>query len=390
MNTARYIDKQWHHYCVRDRHVAHTLYTDLDEFKNVTCDRKYSYLQDFDGTFQSLAALEDRIRTHMSLSNHVYVGLGEPLVFWKDEAKHGWDYENNVAEGPYYYTDDFINRFSKNDPVTFFANLISHVPLNRPMHYLNDMFFEGNQIYRTFPVCRSLLKKVSQSFDKKYHWEVMCSHNTRLYDILKQHQTDSVTFSTCHARGVTHWGPDVVMPTDGKSGAQSIAQDHNLRCSDLIDPSIYNQSHYSCVVETVIPDDSRMSMFSEKEAKPIVAKRPFILVGTRYHLNAFRSLGFKTFSPVIDESYDNEPDVVKRISMVLDSMYKLSQEDPKQVYEKLAPILEHNHNHFYNHVWNRGLQAAWYQGTVKRKSGMSRSPEGQSWQCHTILKPNRY
>ena len=180
------------------------------------------------------------------------------------------------------------------------------------------------------------------------------------------------------------------MPTDGKSGAQSIAQDHNLRCSDLIDPSIYNQSHYSCVVETVIPDDSRMSMFSEKEAKPIVAKRPFILVGTRYHLNAFRSLGFKTFSPVIDESYDNEPDVDKRISMVLDSMHKLSQEDPKQVYEKLAPILEHNHNHFYNHVWNRGLQAAWYQGTVKRKSGMSRSPEGQSWQCHTILKPNRY
>ena len=365
MKLARYIDEQWHHLCVRDRHVYDTIYTDLDAFTNASCDKRYSYLQDFDASAKSLAALEDRIKTHLKLSEHVYVGLGEPLLFYKDEAKHGWDYENNLPEGPYYYTDDFINKFSKDDPVTFFANLISHVPLNRPMHYLNDMFFESNQIYRTFPVCKNLLAKVSRSYDKEYHWELMCSNNTRLYKMLKQHKTDSVTFSTCHAMGVSHWGPDVIKPEDGKSGAQTIGEDHNLRCSDLIDPSIYNRSHYSCVVETVIPRDNRMSMFSEKEAKPIVTKRPFIVVGTMHHRKAFRSLGFKTFSPVIDESYDNEPDFDKRTHMLLDSMYKLSQEDPKQVYEKLMPILEHNHDHFYNHEWNRELQTVWYQGILK-------------------------
>lgn len=389
MKLARYIDEQWHHLCVRDRHVNDTLYTDLDSFTRASCDMKYSYLQDFDGlhSLESLAALEDRIRTHMSLSDHVYVGLGEPLLFYKD-PKHGWDYQNKIAEGPYYYTDDFINRFSKDDPVTFFANLISHVPLNRPMHYLNDMFFQGNDIYRTFPICRSLLTKLSQSFDKKYQWELMCSHNKRLYGILKQHPVDPVTFSTCHALGITHWGPDVVSPNDSKSGAQSIAEDHNLRCSDLIDPSIYNQSHYSCVVETVIPSDNRMSMFSEKEAKPIVAKRPFVIVGTMHHLKAFRDLGFKTFSPVIDESYDQEPDFEKRVNMLLDSMLKLSQEDPVKVYQKLMPVLEHNHYHFYKHAWNEELQAAWYQGRLKRKGGMARSLGGRSWRCHTILKPN--
>jgi hypothetical protein len=386
MKLARYIDREWHHYCVRDRHVQNTLYTDEDEFADCKSDKKFSYLQDFDATYESLAALEARIRKHIALSDHVYVGLGEPLVMYKDQVKHGWDHEHNVPDGPHYYTDDFINRFSKNDPVTFFANLISHVRLNRPMHYLNDMFFQGNDIYRTFDICRSLLGKLSQSFDKQYHWEMMCSHNTRLYDILKKHEADSVTFSTCHALGVTHWGPDVVRPSDGKSGAQSIAEDHNLRCSDLIDPSIYNQSHYSCVVETVIPSDNRMSMFSEKEAKPIVAKRPFIIVGTMHHLKAFRDLGFKTFSPVIDESYDDEPDFEKRTHMVLDSMLKLSREDPEKVYQKLRPVLDHNHNHFYNNEWNQELQEAWYQGRLKRKAGMARSMEGQSWQCHTILK----
>ena len=91
MKLARYIDQKWHHLCVRDRHVTDTLYTDLDSFTRASCDMKYSYLQDFDGlhSLESLAALEDRIRTHMSLSDHVYVGLGEPLLFYKTPSTVG-------------------------------------------------------------------------------------------------------------------------------------------------------------------------------------------------------------------------------------------------------------------------------------------------------------
>src|SRR6056300_20370 len=377
MKYARYIDREWHHYCVRDNNVIDTLFFDFDEFKKSSAQKKFSYLQDFDANFDSLKLLEDKIRQHILVSDHVYVGLGEPLVQYKDESKHGWDTENNIAEGPYYYTDDFINRFSKSDPVTFFANLVSHVPLNRPMFYLNDMFFQDNKIYRNYKICRNLLGKLSTTFDKQYHWEIMCSHNVRLYEALQQHEVNSKTFSTCHALGITHWGPDVVVPSDKKSGAESIdAENHNIRCSDLIDPSIYNQSHYSCVVETVIPSDNRMSMFSEKEAKPIVAKRPFIMVGTMHHLKAFRDLGFKTFSPVIDESYDEEPDFEKRVNMLLDSMMKLSQEDPKKVYQKLADVLEHNHQHFHNNKWNKELLEEWYQGEILFKTS-----------TETIIKP---
>ena len=107
-----------------------------------------------------------------------------------------------------------------------------------------------------------------------------------------------------------------------------------------------------------------MSMFSEKEAKPIVAKRPFIIVGTKDHLKSFRQLGFKTFSPVIDESYDDEPDLGRRMSKILDAMHKLSAIDPREVYEKLQPVLEHNHNHFYEHQWNKELLQAWYDGAI--------------------------
>lgn len=359
MKIARYVDKDWHHYCVRNYQVADSIFLDFNIFTTTRADKKFSYLQDFEASEQSLELLESKIRQHLKVSDHVFVGFGEPLIVYKDKEKHGWDHEHNVAEGPYYHTNDFINKFATEDKVTFFANLISHVPLNRPMHYLNDMFFQDINIYKKYDLCKDLLDKLIDG-DKKCHWELMCSHLTSLYHKLKKHPVDSKTFSTCHALGISHWGPDVIAPSDKMSGAEAIAKDHNIRVSDLIDPSIYNQSHYSCVVETVIPEDNRMSMFSEKQAKPIITKRPFIIVGTKDHLKAFRDLGFKTFSPIIDESYDDEPDRDKRLTMILDSMNKLTEMSTKEVYEKLAPVLQHNYDHFYNNKWNEQLFSAWF------------------------------
>jgi len=361
MTTKRFIDESWHHYCVRDNSVKHTITSDYNEYLLSDAQHKFSYLQDFMATETSLGLLEKKIHQHLKVADHVYVGLGEPLVVYKDPDKHGWDYENNRPDGPYYFTDDFINKFSKDDHVTFFANVVSHVPLNRPLHYLNDMFFQGINIYKDYDLCKNLLRKLTPSMDKKYKWELMCSNHQDLYKLLKEHPVDKTTFSTCHGLGITHWGPDVIAPTDQRSAGQTIAKDHNIRVSDLVDPSIYNQSHYSCVVETVIPEDNRMSMFSEKEAKPIITKRPFIIVGTKDHLKAFRGLGFKTFSSVIDESYDDEPDYEKRLVMILDAMDKLSKLDVRDVYRRLQGVLDHNHKHFYNHNWNMELMQAWYQ-----------------------------
>lgn len=364
MEILRYVDKDWHHLCVRDYRIQGTMTNDFNHFKATQASKKISYLQDFLANEVTLPSLEKKIFEHCEVADHVYVGFGEPIFRYKDEAKHGWDFENNVPEGPHYYTDDFINKFSKDLPVTFFGNLISHVPLNRPLYYLNDMFFQSNKIYQEYEVCSRLLAKLEHNFDKKFHWELMCSNDKDIYEMLKQHPVDQQTFSTCHLLGISHWGPDVVRPSNGSSGAETFAREHNIRCSDLIDPSIYNQSYYSCVVETVIPPDNRLSMFSEKEAKPIVTKRPFIIVGTKDHLKSFRELGFKTFSPVIDESYDDEADFYKRRTKILDAMHKLSALDPREVYKELQPVLEHNYNHFLEHQWNKELQQAWYDGVI--------------------------
>ena len=127
-----------------------------------------------------------------------------------------------------------------------------------------------------------------------------------------------------------------------------------IRYSDIIDPDIYNQTQYSAMIETTVHND--FAMFSEKEAKPIIAKRPFVIFGSMKHLEAFRSLGFKTFDKVIDESYDMIEDKEQRWVATLDSMQKLSLLDPVDVYRQLADVLEHNRQHFETHDWKRAIK----------------------------------
>lgn len=90
---------------------------------------------------------------------------------------------------------------------------------------------------------------------------------------------------------------------------------------------------------------------TEKTFKPIVARRPFMLVSAPGNLAYLKSYGFKTFDKWIDESYDNEPDNSLRIAMIIAELRKLcnlSPSDLRAMYEEMIPTLEYNFNHFYN------------------------------------------
>jgi len=89
---------------------------------------------------------------------------------------------------------------------------------------------------------------------------------------------------------------------------------------------------------------------TEKTFKPIVAKRPFILVAAPGNLAYLKSYGFKTFDRWIDESYDNERDPYKRIEMITEQLKKLcllNKQELKQMHTEMQEVLEHNFQHFY-------------------------------------------
>ena len=79
------------------------------------------------------------------------------------------------------------------------------------------------------------------------------------------------------------------------------------------------------MIETTIHND--FAMFSEKEANLLSPKDLSNVWSLRDQLKAFRSLGFKTFDCVIDESYDLIEDKHERWHKALDSMLELTERE---------------------------------------------------------------
>lgn len=89
---------------------------------------------------------------------------------------------------------------------------------------------------------------------------------------------------------------------------------------------------------------------TEKTFKAIALEMPFVLVAPAGSLEYMRSYGFKTFSSVFNEDYDQETDDIKRIEQVvklLKELDSLSVNQRWQIHKACLPMVEHNYNHFY-------------------------------------------
>ena len=110
--------------------------------------------------------------------------------------------------------------------------------------------------------------------------------------------------------------------------------------SQHISKPIMENSWISVVSET-LPDNDCFFL-TEKTAKPLMAGRPFIMLGGVNYLKQLRQQGFKTFAPVIDESYDEIQDLESRVISAFESFRELARQDANEVTRKLLPALRHN------------------------------------------------
>lgn len=113
---------------------------------------------------------------------------------------------------------------------------------------------------------------------------------------------------------------------------------------------LYEDSYFSIVSETYFFKTIGRT-FTEKTFKPILYKHPFILMSNPNSLTLLKKLGYKTFHPFIDESYDNETNNVKRLRMILNEVNRLSNLTESELFEfidKVKEITIHNHNNLVN------------------------------------------
>ena len=77
--------------------------------------------------------------------------------------------------------------------------------------------------------------------------------------------------------------------------------------SQFISTHIQEATWISVIAETL--HNNKIFFPTEKTAKPMLSNKPFIVLAGKHFLKNLKSLGFKTFSPVIDESYDEIDDL---------------------------------------------------------------------------------
>ena len=99
--------------------------------------------------------------------------------------------------------------------------------------------------------------------------------------------------------------------------------------------------HYESIVELVPETTAEYFEITEKTVKPISARMPFVSVASFNFLHGLRKMGFRTFSPYIDETYDNEKNTALRVEMAVDAMFCFIN-SPINLQE-IQKICDHNY-----------------------------------------------
>jgi hypothetical protein len=124
---------------------------------------------------------------------------------------------------------------------------------------------------------------------------------------------------------------------------------HPISVSQILPFNIYNQTAYTVVAETCW--QNHFSFFTEKTAKPIIARRLFVVFAGQGHLRNLQRMGFQTFDSIINERYDDEPDDLVRWQRAWDQVEWLKRQPQEAILEEIRPIVEHNFEVMMSRDW---------------------------------------
>ena len=137
------------------------------------------------------------------------------------------------------------------------------------------------------------------------------------------------------------------------NGRQYIGESYDVATDDQFVPEALATRNASadCFAEIVTEfncSDNKVYL-TEKVARAIVNKKPFLLIGDKNSLKELHDMGFKTFNNFWGENYDTQSGIYNRIQKVMYQLQNIVQTiDLNQPYtDEMLSILEHNYNHFF-------------------------------------------
>tara|TARA_R100001015_G_C4615410_1_gene171395 strand:+ start:245 stop:1546 length:1302 start_codon:yes stop_codon:yes gene_type:complete len=116
----------------------------------------------------------------------------------------------------------------------------------------------------------------------------------------------------------------------------------------------YKNSYFNILTESsFIESNTEFDLdfyVNERNSFPITAFQPFIAVNGHHHMKKLQELGFKTFHPHIDETYDSIQNSAVRFYLITKEISRLCSMSKQEIHDwywEMEDILKHNHTYYY-------------------------------------------
>lgn len=141
----------------------------------------------------------------------------------------------------------------------------------------------------------------------------------------------------------------------------SIDDTYNLKDDNqhIVEAEKLNIESKDCFLEVVNEYNcsNTKTFLTEKVARSIVMRKPFIVLGDRNSLVEIKKMGFKTFDLFWDETYDSLPTAKERIDSAMCTISELYKTNWQSGYSReLKETIEYNWNHYYNNYYNNEIK----------------------------------
>ncbi len=268
-------------------------------------------------------------------------------------------------------TYQFIKDWDRPGVSFYLCGFLNRKPEHATVDQWMDWFITTLKFYKNTP---SFLDKLNPYQVKPKAFDALLGqprqHRDIAYNLLKPHQDQVIltymrdfsqglydhdfTAQTIQSRPDNEYTWDIEglgVPNNPVNFTIEPVELHGQKVSisQIVPINIYNETAYSVVTETNFMNS--YTFYTEKTVKPILARRLFVAFSGQHYIRNLHNLGFQTFDSIIDESYDEEPDMIKRYQMVYEQMQYLMSQPQARILEQIKPITEYNYDHMITSDW---------------------------------------
>jgi hypothetical protein len=238
-----------------------------------------------------------------------------------------------------------------------------HEPFNRYFSFKDVMVDSDKKTFKKFIFTLNRRPRPHRlySFYKLFKLGILhdVKYTFHFYDEIMQTADDKINYLNHYLKD---WGIDDIdsnilqyCNTSSLDDTYNLEQDNQ----NLFEAEKLNIESKDCFLEVVNEYNcsNTKTFLTEKVARSIVMRKPFIVLGDRNSLVEIKKMGFKTFDSFWDETYDSLPTAKERIDSAMCTIFELYKTDWQSGYSKeLKETIEYNWNHYYNNYYDSEIK----------------------------------